>query len=104
MRKTQAIFRAVIRAGLYAERNNCEHFMCVALQSAADAGLITPEEMQRAQSAIQRYMRRLAPDVKVLRLALLRAGIDYGGYVMWMGGAGRDFYWNWNKRPRFPKY
>lgn len=101
MRKNQTIFRAVIRAGLYAERNSCEYFMCVALKRAEVAGLITPEEMQRAQSAVQRYMRHLAPDDTVLRLALLRAGIEYGRYDVWVGGAGRDFYWNWDKRPRF---
>ena len=102
MHKTQAIFRAVIRAGLYAQRPD-EAFMCHALRKAEDAGIISPEEMGRAKTAIQQYMRRLAPDASVLRLALLRAGFDYGGYVVWVGGAGRDFYWSWDKRPRFPK-
>lgn len=102
MRKPQAIFRTVIRAGLYAQRPG-EDFMCHALRRAEDAGIISPKEMGRAKTAIQQYMRHLAPDDNVLRLALLRAGIDYGGYVIWVGGAGRDFYWNWDKRPRFPK-
>ena len=102
MRKTQAIFRTVIRAGLYAEQPG-EHFMCHALREAEDAGIISPEEMGRATAAIRRYMRHLAPDVNLLRLALMSVGIGYGGYDMWVGGAGRDFYWNWDKRPRFPK-
>lgn len=102
MRKTQAIFRAVIRAGMYASKPH-EYFMCHALRKAEDAGIISPEEMGRAKTAIQQYMRRLAPDVTVLRLALMRVGIDYGRYDMWVDGAGRDFYWNWDKRPRFPK-
>lgn len=102
MRKTQAIFRAVIRAGLYAQWLG-EDFMCHALCEAEDAGIISPEEMGRAKTAIQQYMRRLAPGATVLRLALMRVGIDCGGYDMWVGGAGRDFYWNWDKRPRFPK-
>lgn len=102
MRKTQGIFRAVIRAGLYAKQPD-EDFMCHALRKAADAGIISPEEMGRAKTAIQQYMRHLAPDVTVLRLALIRVGIDHGEYDTWVGGAGRDFYWNWDKRPRFPK-
>lgn len=102
MRKTQAIFRAVIRAGLYATQPG-EDFMCHTLHDAEVAGVITLKEMERAKAAIQRYMQRLAPTSTVLRLALMRAGIDYGEYDMWVGGAGRDFYWNWDKRPRFPK-
>lgn len=99
MRKNQTIFRAVIRANLYAQQPG-EHFMCHSLRDAEYAGIISPEEMCQAKTAIQQYMRRLAPDVNVLRLALMRIGIDYGGYDMWVGGAGRDFYWNWGKRPR----
>lgn len=102
MRKNQTIFRAVIRAGLYAERPT-EYFMCYSLHYAADAAVISPEEKKRAEAAIQRYMQHLAPGGSVLRLSLLHAGIDYGGYDMWVGGAGRAFYWNWDKRPRFPK-
>lgn len=99
MRKTQAIFRAVIRAGLYAKQPG-EYFMCHTLCEAEDAGIISPEEAGRAKTAIQQYMRHLAPDVNVLRLALLHVGIDYGGYDVWVGGAGRNFYWKWDKRPR----
>lgn len=102
MREIQAIFRAVIRAGLYAKWPG-KHFMCHALREAADARIISPEEMKRAKAAIEWYMRRLAPDATVLRRALIRVGIDYGGYDVWVGGAGRDFYWNWDNRPRFPK-
>lgn len=58
-------------------------------RDAEDAGIISPEEMRRAYTAIQQYTQRLAPDVNVLRLVLMRVGIDYGGYDMWVGGAGR---------------
>lgn len=100
MRKNQTIFRAVIRANLYAQQAGREHYMCLSLGRAEAWGIISAEERDRAEAAIKKYMQALAPDVNVLRLALMRVGIDSGGYNMWTGGAGRDFYWNWDKRPR----
>lgn len=102
MRKTQGIFRAVIRAGMYASKSH-EYFMCVSLGRAEAAGIISAEERDRAEVAIKKYMQALAPGVNVLRLALLRVGDARAEYESWVDGAARDFYWNWDKRPRLPK-
>lgn len=100
MRKTQAIFRAVIRGGKY-DHSQREAFMCCSLQYAADADIITQGECQRAQGAIRRYM---GADTQasgcLLRLYLRDRGDERGALEMWQAGAGRDFYWNWDKRPR----
>lgn len=106
MRKTQAIFRAVIRAGRYGpDRTWQSPYMCLALEKACVAEYITVEEYARACKAITRYIRALNNNrpLHVMRLALNRgAGQDHSTYT-WEQGAGRDFYWNWDKRPRFPK-
>lgn len=102
MRKNQMIFRAVIRAGMYASKPH-EYFMCISLGRAEAEGIISAEERDRAGAAIKKYMQALATDSNVLRIALLRSGDARAEYVSWVGGAGRDFYWNWDKRPRFPK-
>lgn len=103
MRKTQAIFRAVIRAGYYGpDRNYQSPYMCHALGKAHDDKCITSEEYARARKAITRYLMALAngqPCI-VMRIALnWGAGQDHSLYA-WEGGAGRDFYWNWDQRPR----
>lgn len=101
MRKTQAIFRAVIRAGCYGpDRPRQSPYMCVALESANADGHITDAEYARALKVIQRYIVKLAGrQVNVMRIALnCGAGQDHSGYT-WGQGAGRDFYWNWDKRP-----
>lgn len=99
MRKNQTIFRAVIRAGMYASKSH-EYFMCISLVRAGAEGIISAEERDRAEAAIKKYMQALAPDVSVLRLALLRVGDARAEYASWVDGAARDFYWNWDKRPR----
>lgn len=106
MRKTQAIFRAVIRAGYYGpDRNWQSPYMCMSLGKAHSYKCITPEEYARACKAITRYIRALtnALTCNAMRLALNRgAGQDHSTYA-WEQGAGRDFYWSWDKRPRLPK-
>ena len=103
MRKTQEIFRAVIRGGKY-DHSQRQAFMCCSLQYAADADIITQGECQRAQGAICRYMGDSVQESgRVLRLYLLGRGDERGALEEWRAGAGRDFYWNWDKRPRFPK-
>lgn len=103
MRKTQAIFRAVIRAGYYGpERDYQSPYMCMALGAAHNAKCITPEEYGRARKTIHRYIKALNNDqpLNVMRIALnWGAGQDHSLYT-WEQGAGRDFYWNWDKRPR----
>lgn len=70
MRKNQAIFRAVIRAGHY-PTDGRERFMCLRLLNAMAVGTITAAEATRAQRAISRYMRRVSGDaVGVMRLYL----------------------------------
>lgn len=103
MRTTQAIFRAVIRAGKY-DHSRREAFMCCSLRGAFVAGIITRGECQRAQGAINRYIGTAAQKCgRVLRVYLRRRGDERGTLEMWRAGAGRDFYWNWDKRPRCPK-
>lgn len=103
MRKNQAIFRAVIRAGHYG--TGCDYqspYMCMALDRAHNAKCITSEEYARACKAITRYLMALTNDREliVMRIALnCGAGQDHSLYT-WEQGAGRDFYWNWDKRPR----
>lgn len=103
MRKTQAIFRAVIRAGYYGtDRDYRSLYMCMALGRAHNDKCITPEEYDRACKAITRYLMVLTNDrsCNVMRIALnWGAGQDHSTYT-WAHGAGRDFYWNWDKRPR----
>lgn len=97
MRKTQAIFRAVIRAGHY-PTDGIERFMCLRLTGAMAVGTITEAEATRAQRAIYRYMRKVSG---VMRLYLrYHMGDRRGDYTTWVTGAGRDFYWNWDQRPR----
>lgn len=103
MRKNQTIFRAVIRAGYYGpDRDYQSPYMCRALGRAHIDKCITPEEYARARKVITRYILMLSNGrlLNVMRLAL-----NWGagqGYSMdtWEQGAGRDFYWNWDKRPR----
>lgn len=106
MRKNQAIFRAAIRAGYYGlDRSRQSPYMCVALCMARDAQRITSEEYVRACKAITRYIVVLTNNrqLNVMHLALnWGAGQDHSAYT-WEQGAGRDFYWNWDKRPRPPK-
>lgn len=100
MRKTQAIFRAVIRAGYYGPDQS--PYMCMALGRAHNDECITPEEYARACKAITRYIRVLTNGrpCKVMHIALnWGAGQDHSLYT-WEEGAGRDFYWNWDQRPR----
>lgn len=103
MRKNQTIFRAVIRAGHYGSgRSRQSLFMCTALAKACDAECITFKEYARAYKAITRYLMALNNDRRfnVMRLALnFGAGQDHSPDT-WEQGAGRDFYWNWDKRPR----
>lgn len=102
MRKSQAIFRAVIQAGYYGADCDQEQYMCLALKRAHNDKCITPEEDARACKAITRYTRALTPDLpcSTMRMALnLGAGQDHSRST-WEQGAGRDFYWNWYKRPR----
>lgn len=103
MRKTQGIFRAVIRAGYYGPNREYQSpYMCVALGRAHKDKCITPEEYTRARKAITRYIVVLANNLKlnVMRIALNRgAGQDYTKFT-WEQGAGQAFYWNWDKRPR----
>lgn len=99
MRKNQAIFRAVIRAGMYASKPH-EYFMCISLGRAQAEGIISAEERDRAEVAIKKYMQALGSSLSVLRLALLRVGDARAEYDSWVSGAGREFYWNWDKRPR----
>lgn len=103
MHKAQAIFRAVIRAGYYGPACTYQSpFMCVALRVAHADKRITPEEYAQACRAITRYIVALTNGrpVNVMRIALnLGAGLDHSLYT-WEQGAGRDFYWNWDKRPR----
>lgn len=106
MRKTQAIFRAVIRAGHYGpDRNYQSPYMCHALGRAHNDNCITPEEYAQASKAITRYLMALTNDREsnVMRIALnCGAGQDHS-MCTWEQGEGRDFYWNWDKRPHFPK-
>lgn len=106
MRKTQAIFRAVIRAGYYGPASDYQSpYMCLALDRAHNDKCITPEEYARARKAITRYIVALTNDRKlpVMRLALnLGLGQDHSTYT-WERDAGRAFYWDWDKRPRLPQ-
>lgn len=103
MRKTQGIFRAVIRAGYYGPDIGYQSsYMCMALDKARIGNCITPEECARARKAITRYIMVLGNGrlLSVMRLALnWGAGQDHSLYA-WEDGAGRDFYWNWDQRPR----
>lgn len=105
MRKNQAIFRAVIRAGCYGpDRPRQSPYMCVALARANADGHITDAEYAQGCKVIQRYIVKLVGrQVSALRIAInWAAGEDYSWYA-WETGIGRDLYWNWDKRPRFPK-
>lgn len=100
-KSTQAIFRTVIRAGRYGRRlwNEREDFMCYALRLASDNHEITPEEYEQAYEAIQSYLEGHS---SVLRSALRNAGIinkPVGTLEEFAEGYGREFYWNWSKRP-----
>lgn len=103
MRKTQAIFRAVIRAGYYGPKRDYQSpYTCTALGKAHIAKCITHEEYARARKAIRRYIVALTNNqrLNVMRLALNRgAGQDHSTDA-WEHGAGRDFYWNWDQSPR----
>lgn len=102
MRKTQAIFRAVIRNGYYGPDQLWQSpYMCMALNNAYAAGCIPVEEYDRACGAITRYLRALTDrPCTVMRIALnWGAGWDHD-ICAWEQGAGQAFYWNWDKRPR----
>lgn len=103
MRKTQAIFRAVIRAGYYGpDRSWQSPYMCIALATACAHECITVEEYARACKAITRYLMALnnGRRYRVMRLALNCGADQDHSPDTWEQGAGRDFYWNWDKRPR----
>ena len=99
-KSTQAIYRTVIRAGRYGRRLEYERedFMCYALRLARDNHEITPEEYERAYGAIQSYLKGHS---SVLRSALRNAGIIKKPVTLgeFAEGYGREFYWNWSKRP-----
>lgn len=105
MRKNQAIFRAVIRAGYYGPDLPYQSpYMCVALARANADAHITDAEYKRGCEVIKRYIVKLTGNqqLNVMRLAInWAAGGDHSSEA-WATGIGREFYWNWDKRPRQP--
>lgn len=102
MRKNQVIFRAVILAGYYGpDRPHQSPYMCAALARARADEHITDAEYEHGRKVIRRYMTKLGGrQVNVMRLAINGAAVGDHSMDTWEQGAGRDFYWNWDKRPR----
>lgn len=106
LRNNQRVLRAVIESGVYGTTHDLDDrapFMCTALGKAHVAGVITFVEQVRVRNAIRDYMDSINPDCSVMRVCL--KVFDYPGTKSmdanaWADAHGRDFYWNWNKRPR----
>lgn len=101
-RTVQAVFRCVLKLNWYGNTNvnyNSE-FMCRALIHALNVGAITDLEYNKAKDAISQYMRSLG-DSSIMFWALYNAGhLEGSGAVEWSEHAGKEFYRNWNKRPK----
>lgn len=108
MLDVQDIFRRVIDRGRY---NNefFEHseYMCWALIHALMTDLITLDEFYDARRAIDEYIAELgALPGSAMVDALREADFVDPEYVHldrhreWATEHGKDFYWNWDARPR----
>lgn len=104
-RTVQAVFRCVLKLDWYGKPNvnyNSE-FMCRALDHAGGVGAITTLEYNEAKDAISKYMRSLGTSsTSTMSWALYNAGHvqDPLSAVEWSENAGKEFYRNWNKRPK----
>lgn len=111
-RKLQEIFNAVIDAGYYfSDKPQSQEYMCHALESAFDAGVINITEAKKAKQAIRTYIDKLTSDkwyptgcIKTLSYALTIADLN-----SWRPNTVGDtapnlskIYQNWRKRP-FPR-
>ncbi len=102
MRTTQAILRRVLKLNWYGNPkvNYNSEFMCRALSHALNLGCITDLEYNKAKDAISNYMRSLGTS-SIMFWALYNAGHVQGvGAVDWSEVDGKEFYRNWNKRPK----
>lgn len=101
-RTVQAVFRCVLELDWYGkpDLNYNSEFMCHALNHAVGVGAITALEYNRAKDAISKYMRSLGAS-SIMFWALYNAGhVEGVGAVGWSETAGKEFYRNWNKRPK----
>lgn len=101
-RTVQAIFRRVVKAGWYGNPslNYNSEFMCHALLRAVQDDVITQHECDIAKAAIDEYISSLG-DTDIMSWALYHAGhIPKGSCRDWSQNEGKEFYRNWNKRPK----
>ena len=101
-RTPQAVFRCVLELDWYGkpDLNYKSEFMCLALEHAVCTGAITQLECNKAKDAISKYMRSLGSSA-IMFWALDNAGHAQGSSaVEWSENAGKEFYQNWNKRPK----
>lgn len=107
MRKLQEIFDVVIAERFYGNDYTLStqtEFMCIALNIAARAGVITRQERDKAQAAIDKYMAHLRGGPCIGKLTTLAGAMAYG-----LGGdcvsttpfyGTLKVYQNWKRRPR----
>ena len=104
-RSVQATLRRVIELGYYGPdvyneargEYSRQHYMCCALASAAAAGEITGDELDRATAEIDAYLGDVCGS---MARRLERAGLWCGGgYDGFAETVGRQLYWDWDNRP-----
>lgn len=103
-RSVQTILRIVIRQGRYGadewDAAQCEYvrnnFMCFAALLARDRHEITPKEYERVVDTISRYLGDRSILYFCMRAANLIPAMSMDEFA---STAGRELYWNWNKRP-----
>jgi hypothetical protein len=104
MRTVQGTLRAVVKAGWYGNPTthyNSE-FMCRALRRAVQDDVITEAEYHKAAAAINKYIRSLGTS-SIMSWALYNAGHipdSLSSACEWSVVEGKEFYRNWNNRPK----